>query len=40
MVADFGTETGEEAGQALTEAASKYGEVNLYVGGDGLIHAT
>ncbi len=28
----------EEAGQALTDAANKYGEVTLYVGDDGLIH--
>jgi hypothetical protein len=29
----------EEAGQALTDAASKYREVSLYVGDDGLVHA-
>jgi len=29
----------EEAGQALTEAASKFPEVTLYLGDDGLIHA-
>lgn len=28
-----------EAGEALTQAASQYREVDLYVGDDGLIHA-
>lgn len=29
----------KEAGQALTDASSKYGEVTLYIGDEGMIHA-